>query len=360
MEKSSTKKVVIKIGTNVITKDNGFLDGSIMKRLITQVAELKKEGWAVVIVSSGAMGAGRSVIKLSDKGDSIIDKQVLASVGQATLINTYSKFLQNHRLKCSQILVTKEDFRDRRHYLNIKNCLEALLQYNIVPIINENDTVAVSELMFTDNDELAVLVASMIDANKLVMLTSVDGLYRQSADGQLEVIPVIKPGDSRLFLTDSLAQKSKFGRGGILTKVKMARRAANLGITTFIANGRTQNILLDVLSNQTVGTKFLPQSKPSGVKKWVASSTGQEKGTIYINQGAVEALTSAKVASLLPVGVVKIKGNFAKGDIVRIKNERGQNIGVGVAQYGFSQAKKLIGRKGAKPLIHYDYLFLES
>jgi len=184
-------------------------------------------------------------------------------------------------------------------------------------------------------------------------------VYRQLANKESEIIPVVKPDNKKLSLANSLAQKSKFGRGGMLTKIKMARRAADLGITTFIVNGQTPNILLDILSGETLGTKFLSRQKPSGVKKWVASSTGQEKGELYINQGAVEMLTSPKVASLLPIGVVRIEGSFSKGDIVRIKNQRGQNIGVGVAQYGADQAKKVLGKKGSKPLVHYDYLFLE-
>lgn len=363
MSRNLAKKVVtVKVGTNVITRDNGLLDEKTIKSLVNQVVKLKKQGLAVIVVSSGSVGAGKSVVQVSGGADSITRRQVLAAAGQVELVNTYAKYFAKHNLKCSQVLVTKEDFRDRRHYLNIKNCLEALLRHDIVPIANENDAVAVNELMFTDNDELAVLATAMVGADRLIILTDVGGVYKGCpVDGQGEVIKEVKPDEENLPLCDEPSQKSKVGRGGILTKVAMARRAASLGITTQIANGKKKDILPNLLADKAPCTTFLPKRKASSVKKWMAHTKGQEKGIIYINAGAEEVLTSTeKIASLLPVGITKIEGDFAKGDIVKIKGEDGNDIGVGVVRYDVAEATQLVGKKGAKPLIRYDYLFLES
>ncbi|MFH2104724.1 MAG: glutamate 5-kinase [Parcubacteria group bacterium] len=361
MSEKSPQKIVVKIGTNVITQDSGLLDEKNIKSLAHQAVKLKQKGYDVIVVSSGAVGAGRSIVPTASKADRVIYRQVLAATGQVELVNTYAKYFTRYDLKCSQVLVTKEDFRDRQHYLNIKNCLGALLHHNIVPIINENDAVAINELMFTDNDELAVLVASMVDADKLIILTDVDGVYKGCpVDGRGEVIEEIKPDDENLPLCEKPNQKSKMGRGGILTKVTMARRAADLGITTYVANGKKKGILPDLLVGKAICTTFIPQRKASSVKKWMAHTKGQEKGVVYINQGAEEVLTSQKkIASLLPVGVIKIEGDFVKGDIVKIKGEKDNDIGVGVAQYDTAEANKVMGQKGAKPLVRYDYLYLE-
>lgn len=362
MNRNLVQKVIVaKIGTNVITRENGLLDEKIIGSLVNQVVKLKKQGLAVVIVSSGSVAAGQSIVKVASGADSVTRRQVLAASGQVELVNTYTKYFAKHHLKCAQILVTKEDFRDRRHYLNIKNCLEALLRHDITPIVNENDAVAINELMFTDNDELAVLVTAMVDSDRLVILTNVDGVYKGCPVGDKgEVIKEIKPDEENLPLCSKPSHKSKMGRGGILTKVAMAQRAAGLGITAYVANGRKRNILLDVLANKAICTTFLPKRKTSSVKKWMAHTKGQEKGVVYINQGAEEALTSKKkIASLLPVGVTRIEGNFVKGDIIRIKGEKNNDIGVGAARYDSQEARQLIGRKGAKSLVRYDYLFLE-
>ena len=177
MMDSAYKRIVVKIGSNVLTQPNGFPDLARIEHLVDQIVALKKQGTAVVMVSSGAVAAGRSMINISEKHDAVAARQLLASIGQIKLINTYLSLFERHDLLCSQVLVTKEDFRDRKHYLNIKNCLSILLKHKVIPVINENDVVSVTELMFTDNDELAGLVASMLDADALVILSNVDGIY---------------------------------------------------------------------------------------------------------------------------------------------------------------------------------------
>ena len=347
------KRIVIKVGTKVITDEKSLLCKKAMSRIVEQIVQLKKQGVEVVLVSSGAMGAGRPLVKFSKKPKRILERQMLASVGQTRLINAYDQLFSKHDYLCAQVLATKEDFRDRKHYLNMQNCMEGLLDDQIIPIVNENDVISVDELMFTDNDELAGLLASQLDADALLLLTSVDGLTQgdevvETVDFKKDnVCPYIKP------------TKSSFGRGGMITKCKIAERMSQVGIHTHIINGEKPNIVLDVLQNKNVGTTFLIQKKISGVKKWIAHSEGREKGKVFIDDKAVEILTATNTAaSLLPVGITKVSGEFEKDDIIKIKNQKGKSVGLGVVQYGSKKAEELIGKKGEKPLVHYDYLFM--
>ena len=359
MQASAYKKIVVKVGSNVIAGDNGLPDVEVMSGLITQIAQAKKQGLEVVLVSSGAVASGRSLMKVTDRTDPIARRQLLASIGQVKLINTYSQLLEPHQLLCAQILVTKEDFRDRMHYINMKRCFNTLLQNNIIPIINENDVISVTELMFTDNDELAGLIASMLGADALIILTNVDGIYdRPPKEPGATVIPLIDSArtDFSSFIS---AEKSNFGRGGMLTKCSIAHKLALVGIKVHIANGKTPQILSAILTNQPVGTVFAMQANRSKLKRWVANSEGYAKGFVYINEGAKERLVQTKKAtSLLPIGITRIDGAFQKGDIIKIAAENGEVLGLGMAQYSSDIAKSYLGEKNKKPLVHYDYLFL--
>src|SRR6195952_4461661 len=211
-------RIIIKIGSNVFTKENGLPDLERIEHLVGQIAAIKKQGKEVILVSSGAVASGRSLITISEKYDAIAARQLLASIGQVKLINTYSNLFERFNILCSQVLVTKEDFRDRMHYLNMKNCLEILLQHQVVPVVNENDVVSVTELMFTDNDELAGLIASMLNAQALIVLTNVDGIY--DGDPKLPGSKVIEEVDEATpdFSSFVTSGKSQFGRGGMITK----------------------------------------------------------------------------------------------------------------------------------------------
>jgi glutamate 5-kinase len=359
MYTSAYKKIVVKIGSNVIAGENGLPDEAVMGQLIDQIAQAKKQGVEVVLVSSGAVASGRSLMPVSDKTDPIARRQLLASIGQVKLINTYTQLLQPHQLLCAQILVTKEDFRDRMHYLNMQRCFGTLLQNNIIPIINENDVISVTELMFTDNDELAGLVASMLGADSLIILTNVDGIYdRPPKEPGASIIPVIDSArtDFSKFVS---AEKSNFGRGGMITKCTIAHKLARVGIKVHIANGKTQGILTEILQNKPVGTVFATHPGQSKLKRWVASSEGYAKGVVYINEGAKLRLTQTeKATSLLPIGVTRIDGTFQKGDVIKILTDTHELIGLGKAEYGSEVASTLLGEKNKKPLVHYDYLFL--
>ena len=344
----------------MLTRENGLPDFKRMSQLVEQISEIKKTGKEVILVSSGAVASGRSLLTVSDKFDAVATRQLFASIGQVKLINKYSELFEKHELLCAQVLVTKEDFRDRLHYLNMKNCFSILLQHNVIPIINENDVISVTELMFTDNDELAGLIASMLDADALIILSNVDGIYNgDPKDSTSEVIREVSASMTG-FSSFITTQKSQFGRGGMITKSTMAHKVAQLGIAVHIANGKKDNILLDVLNEQAINTRFIPQKTASGKKKWLAHSENYAKGIVRINEGARLALISSKASSLLPVGIIKIDEDFQKGDVIKIVDEYAKQVGLGIAEYGSDKASERIGLKKQKPLVHYDYLFLNS
>ena len=354
--------IAVKIGSNVLTRKDGTLDITRMSALVDQVAELHHAGMEIVLISSGAVASGRSEVKVGKKLDSVSARQLYSAVGQAKLINRYYELFREHGLKCGQVLTTKENFGSRTHYLNQKHCMEVMLEHGVIPIVNENDTISVTELMFTDNDELSGLIATMMGMDALIILSNIDGIYNGNpADPASRVIPVVERGKTDLA---SYVQtgRSSFGRGGMLTKCHIAQKVADEGILVVIANGKRSNILVDLLKDPEAipCTRFLPAVKPvSSVKKWIAHSEGFAKGEIHINKGAEEALLAPKATSLLLVGVTQVVGDFEKDDIVRIVNEEGNLFGVGCAGYGSEEARTLIGSRDLKPLVHYDYLYID-
>lgn len=350
--------IVIKIGTNVLTRPDGRLDVTNISHLVDQMAALQARGVAVVLVTSGAVGAGRELLPAADHYDRVVRRQMLSAIGQIRLMEIYRQLFGGHGLLCGQVLATKEDFRDRLHYLNMRNCLEALLQDRVIPILNENDAVSVTELMFTDNDQLASLVTTMLNADALIILSSVDGLYTGAPDDpQSKLITEIAADDTSV-LEFVAPVKSSFGRGGMETKLRMAQQTARLGADVVLANGRRSNILLDVLAGTVPCTRIRRGAAPSSVKKWLAHQP-DAKGSVTVNEGAALALCNAnKISSLLPIGITAINGDFQKGDLVRIIDPQGAYIGMGIAQYDAQQAREFQGVKGQKALIHYDYLLV--
>jgi glutamate 5-kinase len=354
---NSFRRIVVKIGTQVLTDDRGMLDLGRMDELVRQVSEVRKKNIEVVLVSSGAVASGRGIYTPGQKIDPVSLRQLWSSIGQVRLIQVYSGLFEKYQKLCSQVLVTREDFRSRGHYLNMKNCFSVLLGHGIIPVVNENDVVAVTELMFTDNDELAALVATMLNADCLIILTSVDGITGTDEAGNSRLIELIEPGD-KSYEKFVMSGKSMFGKGGMLTKTVMARKVAGSGIEVRIANGKKNDIIPLVLNNATPHTRFIPASGKTSIKKWLQHSFGFEKGSVVINEGAVKALQTLKAASLLPVGLVSVSGEFQKGDLILIYNENNLQVGLGIAQYSDEQARAKLGKQHEKPLIHYDYLFL--
>ena len=329
-----------------------------MEKLILQIQCLIQLGKKVVLVSSGAVAFGRQAIPLPEKLNPVFKKQIWASTGQIRLIHEYQQRFEKNGIQIAQILVTKEDFRDRKHFLNMKNCVQALLAQGILPIINENDTVTITELMFTDNDELAGLTAAMIDADTLILLTNVDGIYTGNpADSESKLIEKVSAAMPEVSNYIS-ASKSSFGRGGMLTKYAMAKKSADLGIQVFIANGERDNILEEFAKGKIRCTQFEAQKSTPSTKKWLAHGGSYYKGELIVNNGARASLTSEVIRSLLPIGIVSLEGEFSKGDILLIKDEEGQKIGLGRAEYNSKLALERLGQKNQKALIHYDYLYL--
>lgn len=357
-EIQKSKLMVIKIGSNVLTKEDGKPDLVRMDSLVKQVSFLRQKEKKIILVSSGAVAFGKQEIHLSEKMDPVLKKQIWASAGQIELINTYKNLFRKLGITISQILVTKEDFRDRKHYLNMKNCLLGLLSQDIVPIINENDSVAITELMFTDNDELASLTAAMVNADTLILLTNVDGVFDgPPSDPSSKLIPHIGTKIPELNHVISPI-KSSFGRGGMLTKLSMAKKSADLGIQVLIANGKKENILRDFHEKSIICTYFEPKASKQSPKKWLAHGDQYFRGEAIINAGAKAALFSQNISSLLPVGILEIKGDFSKGDIIRILDVQGNKLGLGRAEISSKIALETIGQKNQKPFIHYDYLYL--
>lgn len=353
------KRIIVKIGTNVLSTEDGMLDIVVLRQLVEQVVAVKNKGIEVVLVTSGAMGAGRSLITLKTSEKSA-EKQVLAAVGQIKLMSTYSELFAKKKQICAQVLATKEDFRDRVHYLNMRTCFENLLKSGVVPVVNENDVVATTELFFTDNDELAGLVASQLNADAVIILTSVEGFMAGDPRNEnSEVIPEVDFSNISSYQKYISPSKTAFGRGGMLTKFNIARKLALQGITVYLANGKRKNVLTDIVGGKRIGTKFLPHGKYSAVKRRLAHSEGLTKGSVQVNQCAEDLLLSkTKIMSLLPVGVTGVEGSFNKGDIIEIIGEKKHRLGFGIAEYSASRAKELIGAKKARPVVHYNHMFI--
>jgi glutamate 5-kinase len=300
-------------------------------------------------------------MKTNKKLDSVEQRQLFSAVGQAKLINRYYELFRDHGITVGQVLTTKESFGTRRSYLNQKSCMSVMLDNGVIPIVNENDTIAVSELMFTDNDELSGLIASMMDVDRLIILSNIDGIYDGAPSSpDSKVIAEIRPGEDISRYISSA--KSGFGRGGMSTKAGIAGKVAEEGIEVVIANGKRTDILLQLLHapETTPCTRFIPAGTPvSSVKKWIAHSSGFAKGTIRIDKHAAEAVRSDKAVSILPIGVTGVDGDFEKDDIVRIVGGDGEYIGVGKADCDSSRARETMGKHGEKAIVHYDFLYIE-
>lgn len=358
MSKENRSVITLKVGSNVISNAQGLPDEQVIANISRQIKDLRQRGHRAILVTSGAVAAGRSIYQFPKKTDTVVQRQVLASLGQVKLISLYKEAFDKEGMLCAQVLVTKEDFKSRHHYLNMQNCLSTLLSHDIVPILNENDVVSITELMFTDNDELAGLVSAMMNANLLIILTNVDGVF--DGDPSRGEARVIHKYDPKLVRLEEIAsgKKSGFGRGGILTKCQTSEKIAGIGIPVHIANGKTENVALRILDGEQVGTRFPAQRLASSFKKYMAHAYEEAKGKVVINEGAKKVLLSDKANSLLPVGITQVIGKFEKGDLIKIMDENEREIGLGLARYSYMKAKQLVGLKNQKPLIHYDHLYL--
>ncbi len=254
------QRIVVKVGTNVLTTAEGNLDLETLGNLVDQIAQLQGAGYQMLLVSSGAVGAGKSVFNFKDTGDKIASRQVYSSIGQILLIHEYYQRFREHHIFCSQVLATKEDFRGKTHYANMSHCIENLLSQGVVPVINENDVVAIDELMFTDNDELAGLMAQMVKADRLIILSNVKGIFNGAPDHpESKIISFIQAQEISSISEFIQEQTSSGGRGGMVSKFNTARKAIRKGIQVQIAHGKVPNILLRLLAGEEIGTTFVPR-----------------------------------------------------------------------------------------------------
>jgi len=354
------QRIVAKFGTNLLTGGTGRLESNIMSSLAGQVAQLHQQGHEIIIVSSGAVAAGRQKLGLTKERKDVPFKQVLASVGQNQLMNVYEQLFSQHNIVVAQALLTKSDLIDRAGYLNARNTLLALIELGVICIVNENDVVAtdeLGELTFGDNDNLSAMVANLVDADLLALLTDIDGLY--TADPQLNpqarLIPKVEKIDAEIerLAGDTTSSDSV---GGMITKLEAAKLATASGVTVVIANGRKPDVLRQIAIGQNIGTIFPSRtSKLESKKRWMLSGLAC-KGKLIIDDGAVLALKKQN-RSLLPAGVVGVEGEFQRGDVVDIFDSQGSQIGCGIPNYS---SKDIAVIKGAhseaiSSLLGYEY-----
>jgi glutamate 5-kinase len=364
------RRMVVKVGSNVLTCEQG-LNLPVIDTLSRAISRRVKAGQEVILVSSGAMAAGVRKLALDKRPEAIPARQAVAAVGQAGLILTWEKAMARHGKKVAQILLTAEDMTNRKRYLNARNTLNTLLAWGVLPIINENDTIMVDEIRFGDNDNLAAVIALLMDADILINLTDIDGLYDRDPriHAEAELIPVIETIGREIerYAGDI---PGALGTGGMLSKIKAARKVTAAGIPMIIANGKTEGVLETIFAGRPAGTFFKPKTERLSSRKcWLAFSL-KPKGVIQIDAGAVRALTTGG-KSLLPSGIAAVSGQFNVGDPVQFAGPDGRVLGNGLVNYSAGDIGKIKGRRtseiaaslGEKPydeVIHRDNLVLTS
>ncbi len=341
------RRLVVKIGTNTLTGGGDGLSRPQMLGVVRQVSQLVRNGHQVALVSSGAIVAGRQALGLARNGKDIPFKQVLAAVGQAKLMQAWDQLFAAEDIIIAQTLLTRGDLADRQGYLNARNTLLALLDREVVPIVNENDVVATEEIKIGDNDNLSALVANLIDADLLILLTDQAGLYtadprRSSTATLIPEVPII----SEAIIALAAGAGTVRGTGGMLTKVQAARLATESGVTVLVAGGTTDNVLVRAVNGEAVGTRFPShRTRMESRKRWILSGLAG-KAAARIDEGAVTALKRGR--SLLPAGIVDVKGPFDRGDSVNILGPDGKAVGCGVANYSAADLERIKGCRSAE------------
>ncbi len=338
------RKIVIKIGSAVLT-EKGTLHRPTIARLADEIAFLREKGYQTAIVSSGAIASGVGRMGMSRKPVTIPQKQAVAAIGQGSLMYAYEEAFNTHHLLTAQILLTRDDLTNRQRYLNARNTLITLLEWEIIPIINENDTVAVDEIKFGDNDNLSALIAHLIDSDLLIVLTDTDGLYDRDPreDPQASLIPLVEHIDGHV-LEYTSKYSGEWGLGGMRSKIMAARKVTASGIPVIVANGRKEGVLREIIKGKPLGTLFLPQKPTLSRKKHWIAFTLKPKGEIVIDDGARKAVME-KGKSLLPSGIVEIRGRFGIGACVGLLDQEGQPVGKGLVNYSSSDINKIKGLK---------------
>ncbi len=350
------KRVVIKVGSGVISTDDG-LDGAMVTRLADDICELCARGIEVILVSSGAVSAGRNFLGIEGRPKTIPQKQAAAAIGQPRIMRAYKEVFERHERVAAQVLLTRDDLSNRRRYLNAHNTFDTLLEYGVTPIVNENDTVVVEEIRFGDNDNLSAQVASLMEADLLLILSDVDGFYDgdPSCNAGAQFVPLIEKVTPEVMAMAGTT-RSTLGTGGMLTKLQAAQKAGLAGIPTLIVNGRSPSILRRVFEGEELGSLFLASaSKLSARKRWIAL-TMLPSGKILLDGGAVRAVADSG-KSLLPTGIVAVEGEFERGDAVHICDGNGVPFAIGVASYNHVELEQIKGHRCAEieQILGYQY-----
>jgi len=338
------KRWVVKIGSSLITNDGQGLNRKAIQSWMNEFAELRQRGYELILVSSGAVAEGMARLGWQHRPHTLHELQAAAAIGQMGLVQAYENSLQQHGLHSAQVLLTHEDMRDRQRYINARSTLTTLLQLGVIPVVNENDTVATDEIRFGDNDNLAALVANLIGADQLIVLTDQAGIFNKNPNlyDDAELIESCTTSDKILDLVAGPSHHA-LGRGGMVTKVSAARRAERSGTSTIIISGKQNNPLLSIANNQYVGTTILPAIEPLNARKqWIANQL-QSMGKLYLDAGASRVLRSGG-ASLLPIGVVNVEGEFKRGDLVSCLDDHGHEIARGLINYSIDETRKLLGK----------------
>ena len=364
------KTLVVKVGTNVLSTDDDRLDADRIASLAQQVNSICEQGIQVVLVSSGAIGAGMGLLGLKERPKDLSHLQAAAATGQAHLIHIYDKAFRPHGYHAAQLLLTANDFKNRSRYLNVRNTLRTLAEYPVVPIINENDTVSTEEIKLGDNDRLAAMVAGLIQADMLIILSVVDGLLTgDPTDPNSRRIPFVEKFDDEL-LNLVGASKSTRGTGGMKTKLEAVRTATAVGVNVTIANGKHPNVLAEILAGIDLGTMFLGEGDGvSAWKRWIGY-TLPPRGRLVLDAGARRAVEH-QGKSLLAIGVIRIEGDFAKGEVVSLVDQDGEEFARGLTNYDHTSARLIAGKRkeliakelGTVPydeVIHRDNLVVTS
>ena len=365
------RRWVVKVGSALLTGEGRGLDRELIALWAAQIAELRRERAAeVVLVSSGAVSEGVLRLGWRDRPHALHELQAAAAVGQMGMIQAYETAFQERGLRTAQILLTHDDLAHRQRYLNARSTLRTLLELGVIPVVNENDTVAVDEIRFGDNDTLAGLVANLIEAEVLVLLTDQDGMYDRDPKRhpQARLIPQARAGDAQLEALAAAGSSGHWGRGGMLTKVRAAAHAARSGTTTVIAGGRQPRILLRLAAGEALGTLIYPDQEPLVARKrWLAGQL-QVRGEVVIDAGAVKVLREGG-KSLLPIGVTAVRGDFQRGEVVACMDGEGREVARGLVNYSAAETRRIMGQPSNRieeilgyvdepELIHRDNLVL--
>ncbi|MGE5454492.1 MAG: glutamate 5-kinase [Methylocystaceae bacterium] len=367
---SQVKRLVVKVGSSSITYPGGKINLSRLEKLARELADLHNQGCEVILVSSGAMAAGLGRLKMKEMPPTIPVKQALAAIGQGALMQLYEKFFSEYSQVVAQVLLTRDDFAERVRYLNARNALTALLELGAIPIINENDTVAVEEIRFGDNDTLSALVTSIVSADLLIILTDIDGLYDHDPrlHAEAAIISQVTEIDAKIE-ANSRTRGSSVSSGGMYTKLQAARIAMNSGIPMVIARGEEGNIRR-IINGEELGTVFIPRDEKMHARdRWLAFGS-HPQGNIVVDDGAAEAIR-IKGKSLLPSGIVRIEGSFDRGTVVSIIAAQNGELARGIVNYSSQEIaqiaghrsvdiKKILGSKDYDEVIHRNNLALLS